>query len=177
MIGEDNVIREFATLHVGSELGEGATHIGDHNMIMNHCHVAHDCQIGSHCVLAGYSAMGGHVVLEDHVVFGGMTGIHQFVQIGESVFTAANAMLSKDAPPFARVGGNRARFLGINRIGLERRGFSAEVIESLKHAYHILFRSKLRLEPAMARVERECDSPEVGRLLHFLRGSERGVIR
>jgi UDP-N-acetylglucosamine acyltransferase len=177
-IGEDNVIREFATIHVGSTLGSGATRIGDHNFIMNNTHVAHDCRIGSHCVLAGFSGMGGHVVIEDHVVFGGMTGVHQFVHIGESVFTGGNSMVSKDAPPFSRVAGDRARFVGLNTIGLERRGFSPETIATLKHAFHVLFQSKLRLEPAIARVERECgDSPEVGRLLAFLRNSERGFIR
>jgi UDP-N-acetylglucosamine acyltransferase len=178
VIGEDNLIREFATIHVGSTLGTGATRIGDHNMIMNNFHVAHDCHIGSHCVLAGLAGTGGHVVIEDYVVFGGMTGVHQFVRIGESVFTGGNSMVSKDAPPFAKIAGDRAKFTGVNTIGLERRGFSGETIATIKHAYHILFQSKLRLEPAMAQVERECgDSPEVGRLLHFLRTSERGVIR
>lgn len=177
-IGRDNVIREFAVIHVGSERGGGFTRIGDANFILNNVHVAHDCQIGSHCVLASFSALAGHVCLEDHVVFGAMTGVHQFVRIGESVFTGANSMISKDVPPFAKVAGDRARFAGINALGLERRGFSQEVIRALKHAFHVLFQSKLRLEPAMERVRAECGAiAEVRRLLRFLSESERGFVR
>ncbi len=177
-IGRDNVIREFAVIHVGSSRGEGLTRIGDANFILNNVHVAHDCQIGSHCVLASFSALAGHVCLEDHVVFGAMTGVHQFVRIGESVFTGANSMISKDAPPFAKVAGDRARFVGVNTLGLARRGFPDEVIRALKHAYHVLFQSKLRLDPAMERVRAECGTvAEVKRLLHFLSESERGFIR
>ena len=177
-IGRDNVIREFAVIHVGSSRGEGLTRIGDSNFILNNVHVAHDCQIGSHCVLASFSALAGHVFLEDHVVFGAMTGVHQFVRIGESVFTGANSMISKDAPPFAKVAGDRARFAGINTLGLTRRGFAEEVIRALKHAYHVLFQSKLRLEPAMERVRAECGTvAEVRRLLSFLSESKRGFIR
>ena len=178
IIGRDNVIREFAVIHVGSSKGGGCTRIGDGNFILNNVHVAHDCQIGSHCVLASFSALAGHVTLHDHVVFGAMTGVHQFVRIGESVFTAANSMISKDAPPFAKVAGDRARFAGINRVGLERRGVAAEVIAALKHAYHLLFQSKMRIEPAVQRVREECGAfPEVKRLLRFLEESQRGFIR
>jgi UDP-N-acetylglucosamine acyltransferase len=178
VIGEDNVIREFAAIHVGSPDGVGCTRIGDGNLIMNHVHVAHDCQIGSRCVLASFTAMAGHVDIADHAVTGAFTGIHQHTRIGESVFTAANSMVSKDAPPFSRVAGDRARWIGLNSVGLARRGFPAETIETLRHAFHLLFQSRLRLAPARARVEAECgDSPEVRRLLHFLDGSERGFIR
>jgi UDP-N-acetylglucosamine acyltransferase len=177
-IGADNIIREYVSIHVGTRKGGGCTRVGDDNLIMNNVHIAHDCQVGSHCELAAFSGMGGHVVLEDHVVLGGMTGIHQFVRVGESVFTAGNSMLVKDAPPFARVAGDRARFLGLNTLGLERRGFSGESIAKLKHAMHLLFHSKLRLAPALERVERDCaGSPEVAHLVDFLRRSERGVIR
>jgi UDP-N-acetylglucosamine acyltransferase len=178
VIGRDNIIREFAAIHVGSPKGVGCTRIGDGNYLLNNVHVAHDCQIGSNCVLASYSALAGHVVVEDYAVFGAMTGVHQHVRIGESAFTGANSMISKDAPPFARVAGDRARFAGLNRVGLERRGFSEATLAALKHAFHLLFQSKLRLEQAVERVEAECRGvPEVSRLLAFLRHSERGFIR
>jgi UDP-N-acetylglucosamine acyltransferase len=177
-IGEDNVIREYVSIHVGTQKGGGCTRVGDDNLIMNNVHIAHDCQVGSHCDLAAFSGMGGHVVVEDHVVLGGMTGIHQFVRVGESAFTGANSILVKDAPPFARVAGDRARFTGLNTVGLERRGFPGETIAKLKHAMHLLFHSKLRLEPALEQVVRDCaGSPEVARLVDFLRRSERGFIR
>ena len=177
-IGRDNVIREFAVIHVGSERGGDCTRIGDGNFILNNVHVAHDCQIGSHCVLASFSALAGHVNLQDHVVFGAMTGVHQFVRIGEAVFTGANSMISKDAPPFTKVVGDRARFAGLNTIGLERRGFPHDVVAALKHAYHVLFQSKLLLAVALARVEDESGHvPEVARVLEFLREAGRGFIR
>jgi UDP-N-acetylglucosamine acyltransferase len=178
VIGEDNIIREHASIHVGTPKGGGRTKIGNQNMIMNNFHIAHDCQIGDNCVLAGYSGMGGHVVLEDFVVIGGMTGIHQFVRIGRYAFTAGNSMVSKDVAPYSKVAGDRARFVGVNRINLERLGFDRERIALIKHAFHVLFQSKLRFEEACQTVEAECgDSADVAHLLAFLRSSERGFIR
>ena len=178
LIGRDNVIREFAAIHVGSPDGGGCTRIGDGNFIMNNVHIAHDCRIGSGCVLASFTAMAGHVEIEDHAVTGAFTGVHQHTRIGESSFTAANSMVSKDVPSFAKVAGDRARLIGLNTIALQRRGFGAGTIATLKHAFHLLFHSKLRLAPAIERVERECDgSPEVARLLRFLQQSERGFVR
>jgi UDP-N-acetylglucosamine acyltransferase len=178
IIGERNVIREYASIHIGTRAGAGCTRIGDDNMIMNHVHVAHDCRIGSHCELASYAGLGGHVEIGDHVVLGGKTGIHQFVRVGESAFTGGNSMLVKDAPPFTRVAGDRARFVGLNTVGVRRRGFAEEAITALKHALHLIFQSRLLLEPALARAEGECGSSrEVARLIRFLRQSERGFIR
>ena len=178
VIGEDNLIREFSSIHVGSPDGGGCTRIGNGNFILNNVHIAHDCRIGDRCVLASFSALAGHVVLEDHVVFGAMTGVHQFVRIGESAFTAANSMVSKDAVPYAKVAGDRARFVGLNTVGLRRRGFSDATIATLKHAFHLLFASKLRLELAADLVKRECgDAPEVAHLLRFIHESQRGFIR
>jgi UDP-N-acetylglucosamine acyltransferase len=178
IIGRNNVIREYAAIHVGTGDGGGCTRIGDDNLIMNNVHIAHDCQVGSHCIIATFTALAGHVVVEDYAVFGAMTGVHQHTRIGESAFTGANSMVSMDAAPFSRVAGDRARFIGLNSVGLDRRGFAPEVVATLRHAFHLLFQSKLRFEIAAARVERECgDSPEATRLLDFLRRSERGFIR
>ena len=178
LVGRDNVIREHATIHVGTRKGGGCTRIGDDNFIMNGVHIGHDTEIGSHTIIASHCALGGHVIVEDHAVIGGLTGIHQFVRIGESVMVAAMSGLSKDAPPFSLVAGQRARVRGVNVVGLRRRGFSAETRAEIKHAFHILFNSKLRLEPALERVRAErfeCD--EVARLLHFLENSKRGFCR
>ena len=177
-IGRDNIIREYASIHAGSPIGEGCTRIGDGNFILNNVHIAHDCQIGSSCIIASFSAMAGHVVVEDYAVLGAMVGIHQFCRIGESSFTGASTKLSKDVAPFSKVMGERAHFAGVNSVGMKRRGFPPEKIAELKHAYHLLFQSKLRLAPAMERVGRECGgSPEVRRLLDFLTSSKRGVTR
>ncbi|HEY8493474.1 MAG TPA: acyl-ACP--UDP-N-acetylglucosamine O-acyltransferase [Myxococcota bacterium] len=177
-IGADNVIREGATIHVGTPRGGGCTRIGDDNLIMNGAHVAHDCQIGSHVIVASFVGLAGHVVVEDHAVLGAYTGVHQFARVGESVMTAANSMLSQDAPPFAMVAGDRARVVGLNTVGLRRRGFSDDVLRALKRAFHLLFASKLRFETARERVRQELpDVPEVARLLRFLESSTRGFCR
>jgi UDP-N-acetylglucosamine acyltransferase len=177
-IGADNVIREGVTLHVGTPKGGGCTRIGDDNLIMNGAHIAHDCQIGSHAIVASFCGLAGHVEVGDWAVLGAYTGVHQFARVGESAMTAANSMLSLDAPPFAMVAGDRARVVGLNAVGLRRRELSAEAMRALKHAFHLLFTSKLRFEQAVARVREElAGSPEVGRLLRFLEDSKRGVCR
>ena len=178
IIGADNVIREHCAIHVGTAKGGGATRIGEDNLIMNGVHVGHDAQIASHCIVASHVAIGGHVELQDYAIIGGLSGVHQFARIGESAMVAALAGVTKDAPPYAIVAGERATTRGVNVIGLRRRGFSAEVRQEIKRAYQVLFHSKLRMELAIARVREEgLDSPEVGRLLDFLQSSERGVSR
>jgi UDP-N-acetylglucosamine acyltransferase len=177
-IGCDNVIREHATIHVGTEKGGGTTRIGDDNLIMNGAHVAHDVQVGSHVILASFSGCAGHVEIGDYAVLGAYTGVHQFARVGESVMTAANTMLAQDAPPFALMAGDRAHLAGINVVGLKRRGFGPETRRAVKHAYHVLFSSKLPLAEGIERLRAEgepCD--EVARLLRFLETSERGIAR
>ena len=177
-IGEGNEIREYVSIHVGLPDHGGITSLGDHNLIQNGFHIAHDCRIGNHCVLAGMSGFSGHIIVEDFAVVGAMSGVHQFVRIGESAFTAGNSMVSKDVPPFSKVAGDRARFVGVNTINLERRGFDKDRIATIKHAFHVLFQSKLRFEEAATRVEAECDgSADVAHLLQFLRSAERGFVR
>ena len=177
-IGCDNVIREHATLHVGTEKGGGVTRIGDDNLIMNGAHVAHDVQVGSHTILASFSGCAGHVEVGDYAVLGAYTGVHQFARVGESVMTAANTMLAQDAPPFALMAGDRARLAGINVVGLKRRGFPPETRRAIKHAYHVLFSSRLKVPTAIARLREEGEEvPEVARLLRFLETSERGIAR
>jgi UDP-N-acetylglucosamine acyltransferase len=178
VIGEDNEIREHVSIHVGLPEHGGVTSLGNHNLVQHGFHIAHDCRIGNHCVLAGMSGFAGHCTVEDFAVVGAMSGIHQFVRIGESAFTAGNSIVTKDVPPFVKVAGDRARFLGVNTINLERRGFEKERIATIKHAYHVLFQSKLPFEEACRRVEEESgESSDVQHVLRFLRSSERGFIR
>lgn len=177
-IGADNVIREHVTIHVGTPQGGGCTRIGDDNLIMNGAHVAHDCQVGSHVIVASFVGLAGHVVVEDYAVLGAYTGVHQFARVGESVMSAANSMLSQDAPPFAMVAGDRARLVGLNVVGLRRRELSDDAVRALRHAFHLLFASKLRLDVALARVREELpEAPEVAHLLRFLESSTRGFCR
>lgn len=179
VIGAGNVIREHVTVHVGTVKGGGCTQIGDDNLIMNSAHVAHDCRIGSHCIIASFSGLAGHVTVEDFAVLGAYTGVHQFTRVGESVMSAANAKVSRDAPPFALVAGDHARVLGLNSVGLRRRGLTAEQLSAIKHAFHVLFSSKLLLPEAIERLRSEGEPPpEVAHLLSFLEApSQRGIIR
>jgi UDP-N-acetylglucosamine acyltransferase len=178
VIGSDNVIREHVTIHVGTGGGGGCTSIGDDNLIMNSAHIAHDVRIGSHCIVASFCGLAGHAEIEDYAVLGAFTGVHQFGRVGESVRSAANSMLSHDAPPFAMVAGDRARLVGINTVGLRRREFDRNTTRAIKRAFHLVFTSKLRLEDAIARVREEVpDFEPVDRLLRFLESSKRGVCR
>jgi UDP-N-acetylglucosamine acyltransferase len=177
-IGADCRIHESVTIHRGTPQGGGTTRIGDDVMLMNGAHVAHDCQIGAHAIIASFTGLAGHVEIGAWAVLGAYTGVHQFARVGESCMTAANAKLSKDAPPFAMVAGDHARVVGLNTIGLQRRGFSEAAMRDLKHAFHLLFASKLLLETAVERVREEAGAtPEVARLLAFLASSQRGVCR
>ncbi|HEM46601.1 MAG TPA: acyl-ACP--UDP-N-acetylglucosamine O-acyltransferase [Alphaproteobacteria bacterium] len=177
-IGRDNVIREHVSIHVGTVRGGGCTRIGDANLLMNGSHVGHDCVVGSHVVVASQSGLAGHVVIEDHAVLGAYTGVHQHARIGESAMTAAGSMVSLDVPPFSLVAGDRARMVGLNTVGLERRGFPAETRGAIRRAHRIVFRSGHTLTDALARAEAELGGiAEIERFLAFLRKSERGFCR
>ena len=177
-IGARCVVREHVTIHVGTVRGGGCTRIGEDNFIMNSAHIGHDCQIGSHTIIASFCGLAGHVKVEDFAVLGAYTGVHQYTRVGESVMTAGGSKLTLDAPPFALVAGDRARLAGVNAVGLRRRGFPEKTRSQIKHAFHLIFGSKLPLESALARVAEEVGGvPEVERLVSFLRKTERGFCR
>ncbi len=156
----------------------GCTRIGDDNYLMNGAHIGHDCQIGNNTIIASFCGLAGHAKVDDFAVLGAYTGLHQHARVGESVMAAGGSKLSLDAPPFAMVAGDRARLVGLNSVGLHRRGFSAATCSQIKHAFHLIFRSKLRLEDALTRVDQEAGGvPEVERLVSFLRKTERGFCR
>ncbi|MGH7963569.1 MAG: acyl-ACP--UDP-N-acetylglucosamine O-acyltransferase [Candidatus Binatia bacterium] len=178
VIGDHNVIREFATLNPGTLGGGMVTRVGGHNLFMVYSHVAHDCAVGNHVVLANSATLGGHVILEDHVVVGGLVGIHQFTRIGESALLAGGAMVSLDVPPYCAAMGDRAHLHGLNLVGLKRRGFRPEQIAAIKKAYRTLFTKGEPLQDALRRIRREHpSSAEVAHLAEFIAASERGVCR
>lgn len=177
-IGNENLIREFTTLHKGTTGGGGVTRIGDRNLFMAYAHVAHDCQVGSGCVFANAATLGGHVEVGDHVILGGLAAVHQHTRIGRHAFVAGGAMVVMDVPPFCTAQGDRAELVGVNTIGLARHGFSEEQIARVKEAYRILFRSKLPLEEAVDRLRTELgDQTEIQVLLSFVTTSQRGLTR
>jgi UDP-N-acetylglucosamine acyltransferase len=177
-IGDNNIIREFCTLHTGTVEGGGITRIGDDNFLMAYVHIAHDCVLGNKIIFANGSSLAGHVVVGDHVIFGGFTLIHQFCKIGAHVMTGIGAVSFKDIPPYLKVAGNTARPYGINVKGLQRRGFAEEEISALKNAYRVLYRSQLSFQEAIDTINRLADNdPNVKIFADFLINSERGVVR
>jgi UDP-N-acetylglucosamine acyltransferase len=176
-IGRGNVFREFVTVHRGTQGGGGHTSIGDRNLFMAYVHVAHDCHIGSDIIFGNAATLGGHVTVEDFATVSAFSGIHQFCRVGRHAFIGGYSVVTKDALPFAKSVGNRARNYGLNTIGLIRRGLSAGTIGKLRRSYRYLLTSKLNTTRALAEIERDaalqCD--EVGYLIDFIRTSKRGV--
>lgn len=180
-IGDQNLIREYVSIHRGSVKGGGATIIGDHNMLMAYTHIAHDCRLGNHIIMANAATLGGHVIIEDRANLGGFVGVHQFTRIGKFSYIGGMSGLTKDVPPFTIVAGtrNRMRVSGINRIGLKRNGFEAEDIRKLHGAFKIIFLDEsLLLQEALAKALAEfSDTSLVVELVDFIKKSERGIIR
>lgn len=177
-LGDRNTIREFATLHLGTENGGMVTRLGHGNLVMNYVHIGHDCILGNGNILANGAQLGGHVTVQNFVRVGALAGVHQFVRLGEGAIIGGGAMVSQDIPPFCMANGDRARLFGLNTEGLRRMGLAAEAVADLKRAYRIVFRSGLRLVDALARARDELSArAEVGQFLDFIAASERGVAR
>jgi UDP-N-acetylglucosamine acyltransferase len=177
-IGDECRIREFASIHRGTEGGGMLTKIGNRVLVMNYAHVAHNCRIGDNVIIANGSQLGGHCMLDEWSAVEGMCGVHQFCHIGAHAFVAAGGKVAQDVPPYAMVAGaERARLAGINEIGLQRRGFSAEQISAIKSATRTIFYSTLKREDALKKVIDELGQfPEVHRLVDFIANSKRGVV-
>ena len=178
ILGSGNVIREFVTIHRGTVGGGGITRVGNRNLFMAYAHVAHDCQVGNEIIFANNATLGGHVHVEDCATISALSGVHQFCRVGRHAFIGAHSAVTKDAMPFAKSVGNRARIYGLNTVGLARRGFSPETIGKLKRAYRLLLVSKLNTSRAVARIESDASlaCPEVQYLVEFIRSSHRGVL-
>ena len=177
-IGDRNTIREFCTFNLGTVQDRGATSIGDDNWLMAYVHIAHDCVVGNKTIFANGASLAGHVVVEDWVIFGGFSGVHQFCRIGAHVMTAASSLILQDVPPYVMAAGNSAQPYGIHVEGLKRRGFTAEAITALKRAYRTLYKSGLTLEEAKAKLAEDARTqPDIQRIVNFLGGSKRGIIR
>jgi UDP-N-acetylglucosamine acyltransferase len=175
-IGDRNVFREYVTVHCATNDGE-LTRIGSDNVLLATCHVAHDCLLGNHIVMSNGAVLAGHVVIEDHVVIGGYGGIHQFCRLGTFAMLSATAKLVHDLPPFFIADGKPAEVRAINRVGLERRGFTPEQLERVKQIYRILYRDGLNRTQALEKLagHAEAASPEFQRMLEFAQRSERGL--
>ncbi len=181
-IGDNNMVREFCTMHVGTAQDEGVTRVGNDNWIMTYVHIAHDCRIGNNTILSSSAQLAGHAHVDDWAILGGFTGVHQFVKIGAHAMTGGQALLLQDVPPFVMAAGSPAKPAGINVEGLKRRGFSAEAIKALRDAFKTLYRSGLTLTEAKAAIEAkraeggDAAGP-LATMLAFLDTATRGIVR
>ena len=177
-IGDGNVIREFCTFNCGTVQDAGTTRIGSGNWIMAYVHVAHDCQVGNNAIFANGASLAGHVHVGDYAILGGLTGVHQFVQIGAHSMTAGATLLLQDLPPYVMAAGNDCKPFGINAEGLKRRGFSEGQIAEIRRAYKTLYRSGLTLEEAKSAIAAQAEKePALKILADFLERSRRGIVR
>ena len=177
VIGNNNKIREFVTIHRGT-IDKYETRIGNNTLVMAYVHIAHDCIIGDNCVLANAATFAGHVEVEDYAVVGGLTAVHQFTRVGRHAMIGGCSAVNQDVVPYMLSEGNKARAVYINIVGLQRRGFSEEQIKRLRELYKIIFKKKLKLEKALQTVERDYGQyEEAQNLINFIRKSKRGITR
>lgn len=182
VIGDRNTIREFCTFNTGTVQDQGLTQIGSDNWIMAYVHIAHDCVVGNHTVLANNATLAGHVKVGDHAILGGLTGVHQFTQIGAHVMAGFASHISQDVPPFMLVDGNPLSVRGFNLEGLRRRGFSPERLAAVKQMHRLLYRQGLTLEAARQAiagltVQYPEAAADIASLGAFIAGSKRGLAR
>ena len=177
-MGDDNIIREGATIHRGTEVGGNITRIGSRNLFMPYTHVAHDCIIGNDTIFSNNAAISGHVIVDDWAILGGYAGVYQFLRIGAHAFIGGQTHVNMDVPAFVMVNGNPPEAKGINVTGLERRGFSKDAIRALRKAYKILYRDGNTVDAALAQMqELVADTPEVATLIASVRASGKGILR
>ncbi len=177
-IRRGTIVREFVTIHRGTEFGGGLTEIGEDNFLMAYTHIAHDCITGRKVVMSNNTTLGGHITIGDYATIGGLVAIHQFVRIGNYAFVGGKSAVVKDIPPYVIAAGDRAKLHGLNSVGLKRHGFSEETLSSLKKTYRIFFRIGLTLNEAIERVKAEVEQiPEVVHLIDFIKSSQRGITR
>jgi len=175
-IGENNIFREYVTVNPGTIEGGGTTMIGNNNLFMACCHVAHDCNIGNDCVLANYVGLSGHVTIEDRAVIGGLSGVHQYGRIGYLSMIGGCSKVNQDVPPFSLVDGNPATLRGLNIVGLKRAQVPTENQRVLHRAFKILFNSGLNRSHAVLQVKEELNGvPEIHRVIEFIQTSKRGI--
>ncbi len=178
-VGDANEFREFSTVNRGTVKGGGVTRVGSHNLIMSYAHIGHDCLIGDHTIFVNGGTLAGHVTVEDYATVGAFCPVQQYCRVGKYSYIGAHTVITQDVPPFSKVVSPRdSRCYGVNTIGLERQGFSAERIESIEKAYRFLLRSKLNTSQALEKMrETLAGSEDVLSLIRFIESAERGLVK
>lgn len=176
-IGDNVTIREFVTVNRGT-VDKMKTAVGDNSLLMAYVHVAHDCIIGKNCILANAVNMAGHVEVADFAVVGGMSAVHQFVKIGQHAMISGGSLIRKDVPPFVKAGREPLAYVGVNSVGLRRRGFTNEQINQIQDVYRKLYLSGMNNSQALAYIEKEMPiTPQRDEILTFINSSKRGIMR
>lgn len=176
-IGDNTTIRECVTINRGTS-SRMKTKIGTNCLIMAYSHIAHDCAVGDHCIFSNNSTLAGHINVGNHVILAGMTAVHQFVTVGDHAFIAGGSLVRKDVPPFVKAAREPLSYVGINSVGLRRRGFSAEKITEIQNIYRLLYQKKYNNAQATEIIEAEMiASPERDEILQFIRNSQRGIMK
>jgi UDP-N-acetylglucosamine acyltransferase len=177
-VGRRCSIREFVTIHRGTEGGGMITSVGDDCLVMAQAHVAHDCIVGDRVIMANAATLAGHVRIEDGANIGAYSGVHQFCRVGREAYVGGYSVVVKDAMPFALTVGNHAKCYGLNVVGMRRRKYPKETLEALHHAFHLLLSAKLNTTQALQRIREEIPgSTEVEELVRFIETSKRGVVK
>ena len=178
VIGSNNIIREYVSIHRASVGGNGITTVGRDNFMMAYVHIAHDCKVGSNVIMANCANIGGHVTIEDFVVIGGLAGIHQYTRIGKYAMVGGFSRIVQDIPPYMIAFGHDAKLFGPNTIGLKRHGFDDSEIKSIKKAYKILFREKLTMKDAIKKIHADMQVTDtIMDLIKFIEKNKRGICR
>lgn len=177
-LGDNNIVREGATLHRGTEVGGGITRIGSDNLFMPYTHVAHDCMVGDNTIFSNNAAISGHVIVEDWAILSGYAGVYQFLRIGAHSFVGGMTHVNMDVPAYVIVKGTPPGPKGVNVTGLERRNFSRESIKAIRQAYKLLYRQGLNVDAALEEMqELTAEYPEVEAMVASVKASEKGIIR
>ena len=177
VIGDNCVLREFVTIHRGTA-SRGKTLVGNNNLIMAYCHVAHDCVLGNNIIMSNVTQLAGEVEIDDYAIIGGGTLVHQFSHIGSHVMIQGGSKVNKDIPPFAVVAREPIAFCGINSVGLNRRGFTPEQIHTIQEVYRLLYNNGMNTTQALAHIEATMpQTAERDTIVDFVRKSSRGIVK
>ena len=175
-IGDNTVIRECVTIHKGT-VDRMKTVVGSDCLIMGYVHIAHDCFVGKGCILANYSALSGHCIIEDYAILEGKCGAQQFIRIGKHAFIGGATYIRKNVPPYVKAAREPISYMGVNAIGLRRRGYSEEVVNNIQNIYRVLFQRGTNISQAIDIICQEFpESPELTEIIEFVRASDKGII-
>ena len=176
-IGDNTTLREYVTINRGT-VDKGKTVVGENCLIMAYCHIAHDCVVGDNCIFSNNSTLAGHVTVGNHVILAGMTAVHQFCTIGQHAFITGGSLVRKDVPPFVKGAREPMSYVGINSIGLRRRGFKSEKIREIQNIYRILYQKSFNNTQAARLIEAEMEATnERDEILQFIKNSKRGIMK